>query len=156
MSRLLRGSSGWIWQLIATRGAEGSGLLRALTGLHEIITELRHAASIIVVACATRRSASIYFPMSMTGRLRSRRAWRSPQPRPPRGLGRSVATPHVHTQHIVDPSQIPARVEELRERGFAVVVAHPKRAAQSATAAATLTHELAAGKRVATDRDLRR
>lgn len=121
-----------------------------------------------------------------------------------------VATPHVHTQHIVDPTQIPARVEELvrrlrregiqlevlpggelahdlvgrlsnvqleliaqgprghrwllleapfaglddefkaaadelRQRGFAITLAHPERAAQSPTTKAMLEHELVAG-----------
>ncbi len=121
-----------------------------------------------------------------------------------------VATPHVRAEYIDDPTQIPARVEELayrlrrerislavlpggelahdmveclsdrqleviaqgplgrrwllleapfdglderftvaadalRERGFAVTVAHPERAAQSPTSKAALAHELAAG-----------
>jgi protein-tyrosine phosphatase len=121
-----------------------------------------------------------------------------------------VSTPHVHAEHVTDPSQIPARVrelqdrlrrerirldvipggelahdmvprltsreidviaqgpprrrwvlleapfsgldgdftmaaDELRERGFAVVVAHPERASPVPATGVALEHELAAG-----------
>jgi tyrosine-protein phosphatase YwqE len=52
------------------------------------------------------------------------------------GTGTLVATPHVNPDE-----SFTAAAEELRDRGFAVVVAHPERVQPTGGAAAVLQHD---------------
>src|SRR3954454_24050363 len=112
------------------------GFITDLSDLPDRVRELRERLAREGIGLAVRRGAELGH--DMVGRL-SQAELDSVAHGPPGGRWLLVETPFVGLG-----GEFTAATDELRDRGFAVVVAHPERARDSAGASA-LRHELASG-----------
>jgi protein-tyrosine phosphatase len=112
-----------------------SGFLTDVSDLPDRVRELEERLALEEIGLAVRRGAELGH--DMVGRL-SQAELDSVAHGPPGGRWLLVETPFVGLG-----DEFTAGTDELRDRGFAVVIAHPERARDSA--GATLRHELDRG-----------
>jgi protein-tyrosine phosphatase len=112
-----------------------SGFLTDVSELPDRVRELEERLALEEIGLAVRRGAELGH--DMVGRL-SQAELDSVAHGPPGGRWLLVETPFVGLG-----DEFTAATDELRDRGFAVVIAHPERARDCA--GATLRHELARG-----------
>jgi protein-tyrosine phosphatase len=114
-----------------------TGFLTDVSELPDRVRELEDLLAREGIGLAVRRGAELGH--DMVGRL-SQGELDSVAHGPPGGRWLLVETPYV-----TFGDEFTAATDELRDRGFAVVVAHPERARDAYGGAATLRHELDSG-----------